>query len=188
MACVLDEEPAHTQPGYLEQSGSARAKACTTGSAERIAAALESMAALWDQPIAMTVDEWFGVGPDGARWQGDAAIRTTQPTAPAWFLDAAGGVRPNSGKPPYVYPWVAWLVQNGAVPGDVLVFADDNTDKDHRSTDRVPRCWLRLQRLRHLRPNSHCGPMPLLITATVFRRTWSTWQLRSSWRSSGERA
>ncbi|OBF91812.1 peptide synthase [Mycobacterium sp. 852002-51163_SCH5372311] len=106
--------------------------------AERIAAALESMAAMWDQPIAMTVDEWFGVSPDGARRQGDWAIGTV-PTAPAWFLDAAGDVHRILESRPYVSHWVTWLVQIGAVPGDVLVFTDDNTD---RTIDLLIACHL----------------------------------------------
>ncbi|OBA84095.1 peptide synthase [Mycobacterium sp. 1164966.3] len=106
--------------------------------AERIAAALDSMAKTWDQPIAMTVDEWFGVGPDGARCQGDTAIETL-PTTPAWFLDAAGGVHQILERHQYVAQWIAWLVQSGAAPGDVLIFTDDNTS---RTIDLLIACHL----------------------------------------------
>lgn len=39
------------------------------------------------------------------------------------------GVHQFLGRRRFVYPWVAWLVQRGAAPGDVLVFTDDDTDK-----------------------------------------------------------
>lgn len=106
--------------------------------AERIAAALESMAARWDRPIAMTVDEWFGVAPDGARCHSDAAT-CTEPATPAWFMDATGGVHRILETRHNVSQWVAWLVQNGAAPGDVLVFTDDNTV---RTTDLLIACHL----------------------------------------------
>ena len=127
MACVLDEDQCTLNLAIWNRADLPQQR-MHHRVAERIAAALESMAAMWDQPIAMTVDEWFGVGPDGARCQGDAAFGT-QPTAPAWFLDAAGGVHQILESRPYVSQWVAWLVQNGTVPGDVLVFADDNTSR-----------------------------------------------------------
>ncbi|MEE3062909.1 MAG: AMP-binding protein [Actinomycetota bacterium] len=98
------------------------------GVAKRIAAALESMPTLWDQPIAIAVDEWFGIGADGARRSGSGAIEARK-AARAWFLPSAGGVQRFLDGRRYVYPWVAWLVRHGSAPGDVLVFADDDTDK-----------------------------------------------------------
>ncbi len=95
--------------------------------AHRIAAALQSMVDLWDQPMAKAVNEWLEVGPDGALGQGDAEIKTTQPAVPAWFVDASGGVHKTLAGRPSVYRWVAWLVQNGIAPGDVVVLTDDNT-------------------------------------------------------------
>lgn len=97
--------------------------------AQRIVAALESMAALWHQPIAGTVNEWFDINPDGSCHQGDAAIPTDRPIPAAWFLDPAGGVQRALERRLYVYPWVVWLVRNGIAPGDVVVFVDHNTDK-----------------------------------------------------------
>ena len=90
VASVLDEEQRTLNLSIWDRADLPERKA-KPGVGARIAAALESMAALWDQPIAMTVDEWLEVGPDGTPAQGDAAIQTAQPAAPAWFLDAAGG-------------------------------------------------------------------------------------------------
>lgn len=132
VASVLDEEQRTLNLAIWDRADLLERKAksgLVERVGERIAAALESMAALWDQPIAMTVDEWFVVGPDGTPGTGDAAIQTAQPAAPAWFVDAAGGVQQILESRPYVYPWVAVLAQRGAVPGDVMVFTDDNTDQ-----------------------------------------------------------
>lgn len=126
VASVLDEEQRTLNLAIWNR---ADLPACKTHPkvAERIAAALESMAAMWDRPIAMIVNDWFGIGPDGTRCQGDWPAR--QPSTPAWFLDSARGVHQFLGRRRFVYPWVAWLVQRGAAPGDVLVFTDDDTDK-----------------------------------------------------------
>lgn len=128
VACVLDESQRTLNLAIWNRADLPERKRHPRV-AERIAAALESMAAMWHRPIAMTVDEWFGVSPEGALSQGDSAIEPEQPTTPAWFLDAQGGVQQILESRPYVYRWVAWLVQNGAAPGDVMVFTDDNTDK-----------------------------------------------------------
>ena len=138
VASVLDEEQRTLNLSIWDRADLPERKA-NPGVGARIAAALGSMAALWDQPIAMTVDEWLEVGPDGTPAQGDAAIQTARPAAPAWFLDAAGGVQQILESRPYVYPWVAWLVSSGAVPGDVVVVADDNTD---RTIDLLIACHL----------------------------------------------
>ncbi|QUR65854.1 non-ribosomal peptide synthetase [Mycobacterium spongiae] len=106
--------------------------------AERIAAALENMTAMWDQPLAMIVDEWFGIDSDGARCLGEEAAHTN-PLAPAWFLDSGGGVQKFLARRHNVYRWVAWLAEYGAAPGDVLVFTDDNTD---RTVDLLIACHL----------------------------------------------
>lgn len=98
-----------------------------TGVAQRIAAALESMPALWDQPIAMTADEWLGLGQDGVLTA--QATEPARPTATAWFLAPEASLDQFLERRRYVYPWVAWLVRNGCSPGDVVVFTDDNTDK-----------------------------------------------------------
>ncbi|SON61576.1 Plipastatin synthase subunit B [Mycobacterium simulans] len=126
VACVLDEDQRTLNLAIWDRADLPERKTHPRV-AERIAAALESMTAMWHNPIAMTVNEWFGIGPDGALRQDDWATQTEQP-APAWFLNPARGVDQFLEIRCYVYPWVAWLVQNGAVPGDVLVFTDDNTD------------------------------------------------------------
>lgn len=97
--------------------------------AARIARALEAMASMWHQPIAMTVEEWFGIGPDGSRCQADPTVQVGQPVPPAWFLPPAVDVHRLCKGRGFVRPWIAWLVQNKVAPGDVLVFSDDNTDK-----------------------------------------------------------
>ncbi|HET7740223.1 MAG TPA: AMP-binding protein, partial [Mycobacterium sp.] len=107
--------------------------------AERIAATLGSMTAYWDNPIAMVVDEWFGITDDGALRPDDQPAELQEPRVPAWFVNSAGGVSPCRDGRRYIDPWIAWLVQNGAEPGDVLVFTDDNTD---RTTDLLIACHL----------------------------------------------
>ncbi len=128
VACILDEE----QPA-LNLSIWNRADLPDNNTrprvAERIAAVLESMAPMWHNPIAMTVNEWFGIGPDGARCQDNSATRTTQPPAAAWFLDPAGAVQKTLSGRRCVNQWIDWLLRNGAQPGDVVVLTDDNTDK-----------------------------------------------------------
>lgn len=106
---------------------------------ERIAAVLKSMTAMWDLPIAMTVDEWFVIDQDGARRPGNSATRPTRPAAPAWFLDPTADVRNIRERRRYVDPWISWLIEHGVVPGDVLVFTDDNTEK---SIDLLIACHL----------------------------------------------
>ncbi|CAM2929075.1 peptide synthase [Mycobacterium intermedium] len=96
--------------------------------ADRIAAALEAIVRLWDQPIAMAVNDWIRVGSDGAVDRTDA-FETATPPAPAWFVDAASRVDQMLTRRPAIHRWVAWLVQNGSTPGDVIVLTDDNTDK-----------------------------------------------------------
>lgn len=98
------------------------------GIAARLAAALALLPALWDRPIAAIVDEWFAIGPDGSRRLRDGACFSWQTPLAAWFLDT-GGVPRFLGARRHVHPWVAWLVRNDVAPGDVLVFADENTDK-----------------------------------------------------------
>ncbi|WIM89995.1 AMP-binding protein [Candidatus Mycobacterium wuenschmannii] len=100
------------------------------GIAQRIAAALESMAAGWDQPIAATVDEWFELGTDGTRCPAPSA---------AWFLASTGGIPEIRLTHRFVDRWLAWLVRGSIAPGTVVVCADDNTDK---TTDLLIACHL----------------------------------------------
>ncbi|RFD24637.1 peptide synthase [Mycobacterium uberis] len=128
VACVLDEYE-HTLNLAIWNRADLPQKRSHPRVAERIAAALELMTAAWDQPIAMIVNEWFGISSDGACCLGNEAPQTTPLLAPAWFLDPAGTVHQAVNRRRYVHPWVTWLVRNGVAPGDVLVFTDDNTDK-----------------------------------------------------------
>ncbi|MCI4676640.1 AMP-binding protein [Candidatus Mycolicibacterium alkanivorans] len=97
--------------------------------APRIAAVLESMAAMWHQPIAKTVGEWKTIGPDGSLARSDTVDASDVAPAPAWFADPAADVRRAIEQRRHVDPWVAWLLHNGFAPGDVVVLADDGTDK-----------------------------------------------------------
>lgn len=123
VAAVLDERHrtltldlwnrADTQPGHA------------TTAVHRIATALKSMAGMWHSPFAMIVDEWCGVGENGAL---STAQPEDGPAASAWFVlrdDLAAECRRRR---PGVDPWMAWLLQIDAVPGDVVVFTDDDTD------------------------------------------------------------
>lgn len=128
VACVLDEE----QRG-LDLSIWNRADLPDNNTsprvAERIAAALESMAPMWHHPIACTVNQWLGIAPDGTLRQGDSAAPAEQPRARAWFLHPEADLPHYLERRRYVHQWVAWLVRDGVMPGDVVVFTDDNTDK-----------------------------------------------------------
>lgn len=128
VACVLDDDERTLNLAIWNRAdlpeGKTHAKV-----AERIAAALASMTATWDQPIAMVVNEWFGIGPDGARRLGNEVTQAERPAVAAWFLAPAVSVHQIVERRRYVHPWVAWLVRDGVVPGDVLVFTDENTDK-----------------------------------------------------------
>ena len=97
--------------------------------APRIAAVLESMAAMWHQPIAKTVDEWLAIGPDGSIGPVDAVDVSDGVPAPAWFADPAAEARNALEGRRHVDPWVAWLLHNGVATGDIVVLADEGTDK-----------------------------------------------------------
>ena len=128
VACVLDEGARTLDCAIWGRADLPETKA-PPDVAARIAAALASMAALWDHPIAMTVNEWIGIGPDGSRTAGARAYPAPQNPPAAWFLDPRGGVRRFLGTRRDTLPWVTWLVRRGVAPGDILVFADDDTDK-----------------------------------------------------------
>lgn len=127
-ASVLDEEQRVLNLGIWNRADLPEG-ATFSGVAERIAAVLESMTAMWHNPIAMTAGEWLGVGAEGACRRSDQIVHEEQLLSQTWFLDRAGGVHRTLERRRYVYPWVAWLVQNGAAPGDVVVFTDDSTGK-----------------------------------------------------------
>ncbi|WP_418004916.1 AMP-binding protein [Mycobacterium sp. PDNC021] len=124
VACVHDEDQ-HTLDFAIWNRIDAAGSTARSGAAERIVAALTSMATHWDDPIALTVGDWFGLAADGSLRAADAVPRPEPVAAQAWFLDAAVDQRQCRG--PGVDRWVAEIVRVGAAPGDVLVFADDES-------------------------------------------------------------
>lgn len=128
VATVLDEERRTLSLAIWDRADLPQPQA-RPRVAERIAAALESMVGLWDQPIALAVNDWFRVGGDGTLRQSGAAIAAPRSRAAAWFVGAASGVHQTLARRPSICRWVAWLVRNGNAPGDVVVLTDDDTDK-----------------------------------------------------------
>nr|WP_078324724.1 AMP-binding protein [Mycobacteroides salmoniphilum] len=138
VACLLDEEDRRLDVAIWNRADLVEVVP-QPWIAERIAAALGSMRAMWDQPIAMIVNEWFGVDAEGKRSSGSGVMRTENPVAPAWFLHAGTAIGEFLTRRRHVDPWLAWLVQNEAMPGEVLVFIDDRTDK---TVDLLVACHL----------------------------------------------
>ncbi|ORV46515.1 hypothetical protein AWC02_10800 [Mycolicibacter engbaekii] len=104
-----------------------------------IAEALRKFAAQWNLPVAISVDSWAQIGPDGACEPSRDVPAVAGPPAPAWFLDPAaqtGDWRRRRGS---VDGWIGWLVRTGIQPGAVLVFTDDRTDK---TVDLLVACHL----------------------------------------------
>ena len=97
--------------------------------ATRIAAALKSMPAMWDSPIAMTVDAWRPVARDGSLCPVAEETEPAAPSAPAWFLDRPETAAECRRRHAHVDSSIAWLLEIGVAPGDVVVFTDDGTDK-----------------------------------------------------------
>lgn len=100
-----------------------------TDMAVRVAGALKTMTALWDCPIAMTVDDWRVLAGDGML---RTLSRKDEPAgwvAPAWFLHRPASAAECRRRRPHVDSWIAWLLETNVAPGDVVVFTDDNTDK-----------------------------------------------------------
>ena len=107
--------------------------------ARRIADALESLAVVWDKPLAMTVGEWIGVGVDGTPYPATQPAPPAESPSPAWFLGATAGIPQLREQHRHIDQWIAWLVHNDIAPGTVLVFTDDNTDK---TSDLLLACHL----------------------------------------------
>lgn len=93
--------------------------------AGRIVAALRSMDAHWDLPIASTVGDWSGLGADGRIEAGTGVPAPPPAAAHAWFLDADLG----QCRSPGVDQWIAEIIRRGVDPGDVLVFVDDDSQR-----------------------------------------------------------
>ncbi|MFV0496286.1 AMP-binding protein [Mycobacterium sp.] len=153
VACVQDDADGHLTVAIWDRADlppeDSHSETAARIAAARIAGALEAMPALWNNPIAMTVGEWFGIDADGARRTADDARRTARDataipaapasSAPAWFADPAAEVRAFLNRRHYVGPWLARLAEIGATPGEVLVFVDDGTD---RAVDLMIACHL----------------------------------------------
>lgn len=124
VACVHDEARRTIDVAiwtrYDQPEGAGR-----TGVADRIVAALRAMDAHWDLPIALTVGEWSGLAADG-RLEAGAGIPAQPPAgAGAWFLDVDLG----QCRGPGVDQWIAEIIGRGVDPGDVVVFADDDSQR-----------------------------------------------------------
>ncbi|WP_442930782.1 AMP-binding protein [Mycolicibacterium sp. 050232] len=126
VAGILDEEQQTLQIMIWQPADRSESQG---GIAERIARALRAFTTMWRQPIAMAVDEWFGVTESGAcELERRIACPQPSPTA-AWFVDSLGDVVPVRERRRYVDAWIAWLVRTGVEVGQVVVCTDDNTDK-----------------------------------------------------------
>ncbi|OBI89278.1 peptide synthase [Mycobacterium asiaticum] len=138
VASVLDENEGMLRVAIWDRADRSADKAYR-GIATRIGDALESMAASWEQPIVTVVDDWLRIDPDGAYRRSGAAFRPEPPAVPAWFLSSPAGARGILASRPDVQAWLAWLVRNGVVPGDIVVCCDDDTD---RTIDLLIACHL----------------------------------------------
>lgn len=128
VSCVADEDRRTLTLSIWHRSDLPKASA-HPWVAERIAAALSSMEAMWHMPIAMTVNEWFGIGADGARRRGDDHAPPESTAPPAWFVDSEDAVAEFLQGRRFVEPWIGWLIAAGVSPGDIVVCADDDSDK-----------------------------------------------------------
>ncbi|WP_125078733.1 AMP-binding protein [Mycobacterium sp. P7213] len=99
------------------------------GIAAEIAQVLLKMPAQWNQPVAMSVNQWFEVHTDGRCHSTDIPPSPTGPEVSAWFLDPNADIDSWRQRRKYVDSWIAWLVSSGVNPGELLVFNDDHTDK-----------------------------------------------------------
>ncbi|MDR3659220.1 MAG: AMP-binding protein [Mycobacterium sp.] len=124
VACVHDEAQ-HTIDFAIWNRADVPEPANRPKVADRIVAALQSMAGHWDEPIALTVGEWLGLRADGSLDAG-AGVPALPPAGErAWFLD--GAVDLGDCRGPGADRWIAEIVRAGVDPGDVLVFVDDDS-------------------------------------------------------------
>ena len=128
VACVHDEAQ-HTIDVAIWMRLDQPEPAERANIADRIVAALQSMGAHWDEPIASTVGDWFGLRADGRL---EAATTVPVPVPPAvaaqaWFQDRAVDLDQCRG--PGVDRWIAEIAGAGFDPGDVLVFVDDDSQR-----------------------------------------------------------
>ncbi|WP_409435482.1 AMP-binding protein [Mycobacterium sp. SMC-14] len=99
------------------------------GIAAVIARVLLQMPAQWNQPVAMSVGQWFEVHADATCHSTDIAPSPTRPAVSAWFLDPNADIDGWRQRRRYVDSWIAWLESSAVEPGELLVFIDDHTDK-----------------------------------------------------------
>ncbi|OLO99549.1 peptide synthase [Mycolicibacterium porcinum] len=127
VAAVLDEQRRTLTLNIWDRHEQPRRTAI--GFAGRVASALTSMTAMWDLPIAATVDAWHSIDEDGRLCSETGEPVPKEPAAPAWFLARRESIDECRRRRDHVDPWIARLLEIEAVPGDVLVFADDGTDQ-----------------------------------------------------------
>lgn len=123
VAAVLDAQEHRLSLGVWDRLGAATGR----GLAARIAQVLTLMPAMWDQPFAMTVDEWLELADDGSLTTGRNPPEP-ELVASAWFTDPRSAVDDWVAHRRFVTPWVGWLVDNEVARGEVLVIVDDNSD------------------------------------------------------------
>lgn len=127
VAAVLDEQRRTLTLNIWDRHEQPRRTAI--GFAGRVASALTSMTAMWDLPIAATVDAWHSIDEDGRLCSESGEPVPEEPAAPAWFLARSESIDECRRRRGHVDPWIAWLLEIEAAPGDVLVFADDGADQ-----------------------------------------------------------
>ena len=121
---AIADEAAHRLQIAIWDRADLPTEAAISGIAEQIATVLKSFAANWDRPVAMTVGKWQVLTTGGTLAPGaDAAPEHRG--GPAWFTSGPDGLT----RRPHLLPWLAWLEENQAVPGEVLVVTDDGTDR-----------------------------------------------------------
>ncbi|MGJ6126734.1 AMP-binding protein [Mycolicibacterium sp. Y3] len=134
VTCVHDEESRTFDISIWRRADSAD-RGEERPMAQRIAATLEGMNAGWERPFASAVGEWSAVADNGDLVSSDTS--GSAESAPAWFADPTVDVaRLRTAE---VDRWIARILLEGAVPGDVVVFTDDGTS---RTTDLLIACHL----------------------------------------------
>ncbi|WP_409427485.1 AMP-binding protein [Mycobacterium sp. SMC-11] len=126
---VVHDDLGRTLGLSIWDGGPPQAGAESTGTAELIAEALRRFPTGWDRPVAMSVGAWLEVCSDGSCLPSESTAGPNAETPSAWFLDTAADVGSWRRRRRYVDAWISWLVTSEVEPGEVLVLADDHTDK-----------------------------------------------------------
>lgn len=127
VAAVLDEQRRTLTLNIWNRPEPSRQNAPDV--ALRVAAALKSMTAMWNSPIAMTVDAWRPIADDGTLRPISEVPEPGRPEPLAWFLGRSESAAECRRQRLHIDSWIAWLLELDVAPGDVVVLADDNTDK-----------------------------------------------------------